>query len=66
MALTFENFSSTPAELTLQIRSQWLRNFKGSEGDAMSDMSGMSMEVEILKMQLFSSRAMKKDCGADL
>ena len=36
---------SSPAELTLSIKSQWLRNYKGPDGDAMSDMTGMSGET---------------------
>lgn len=37
--------ASKPAILNLNIRSAWLKNFKGSGDDAMSDISGMNIET---------------------
>jgi len=43
-SLTCATRHSTATDVTLSIKSHWLRNFKGSDGDAMSDMTGVTLQ----------------------
>eukprot|EP00277_Geminigera_cryophila_P028704 CAMPEP_0179467440 /NCGR_PEP_ID=MMETSP0799-20121207/48567_1 /TAXON_ID=46947 /ORGANISM="Geminigera cryophila, Strain CCMP2564" /LENGTH=520 /DNA_ID=CAMNT_0021272847 /DNA_START=232 /DNA_END=1794 /DNA_ORIENTATION=+ len=58
--------SSTATDVTLSIKSHWLRNFKGSDGDAMSDMTGMSMETSSVATSNTSLNSVDEEDELDL